>query len=742
MELKELLNYQNIVVQCHDNPDADTVASGYAVYEYLKKHDKNVHLVYGGRNAIRKSNLVMMINNLDIPIEHVNKLEKPDLLITVDCQYGEGNVTSFDAEKVAVIDHHHKSEVLPELSEVRTYLGSCCTLVWDLLKNEGVDINEDKKVSTALYYGLYTDTNGLSEIAHPLDRDLRDYAQFDEALITKLRNANMSLEELEIAGTALLRSDYVEENRFAIVKAGACDPNILGVISDLVLEVDAIDVCVVFNVLSNGVKLSVRSCVKEVRASELAEEITRGIGSGGGHAVKAGGFIPMEQVTLAYLKLCEEQNRTPRMHLSEDGTKEIPSASGVKFLLERRMMDYFADTEIIYADNYEIDLSSMQHYIRKPCPLGYVIGTDLEPVGSRMKLRTVQGDREVQITEDTVFLIDPRGRVRIDSLARFKQRNRCYPSWRFHVKDSAYSPTIKSMDKEKMVSLLSYSGVCILEEIVAVKARPLTHKVKLFGKASDATYAVGKPGDMLIVDEQHIEHMYVLNGEAFEKGYQLENKDEREQKIDAVIFDLDGTLLDTLEDLKNSVNAALQEFDLPLRTLEEVRCFVGNGVRNLMIRAVPQGEEHPQFEEIFDAFKKHYAVHCNDTTGPYSNIMNLLEELQARGIRMGIVSNKIDSAVKELADIYFKGYMEAAIGEKEGVARKPAPDTALLAMKEMNVAPEHTLYVGDSDVDIETARNAGMKCISVSWGFRDEEFLLKHGAEHIIKRPLDFLSYI
>ena len=742
MELKELLEYQNIVVQCHDNPDADAVASGYALYLYLKNHGKDVSLIYGGRNVIRKSNLVMMIETLDIPIEHVSEIEKPEMLVTVDCQYGAGNVTRFEARHVAVIDHHRPSSNLPVLREVRSYLGSCSTLMWGLLKQEGIDINTNHCLSTALYYGLYSDTNGFSEIAHPLDKDLRDYAQFDEALLTKLRNANMSLEELEIAGTALLRSEYVEENRFAIVKAGACDPNILGVISDLVLEVDAIDVCLVFNVLANGVKLSVRSCVKEVRASELAEEITKGIGSGGGHAVKAGGFIPMEQLTPAYLQLCKENNRTPRMQLSDDGKKEVPSASGVKFLLEMRMMDYFADTEIIYADNYVVDLASMQPYIRRPSPLGYVVGTELERVGARVKLRTVQGDREVRITEDTLFLIDSCGRVKVESLADFERRYRCYPKWRFHLKESVYPPTVKVIDTEKVVSILSYSGVCILEDSVAVKARPLKHKVKLFGKASDSTYAVGMPGDMLIVDEANPNHMYVLNGEVFEREYQLENRDENVRKIDAVIFDLDGTLLDTLEDLRNSVNAALAEFGLPLRTLDEIRCFVGNGVRKLMIRAVPQGEEHPQFEQIFEYFKKHYGVHCNDTTGPYPDVLHLLNELQARGIRMGIVSNKIDSAVKELANIYFEGYMQSAIGEKEGVARKPAPDTAVHAMMELDVTPEHALYVGDSDVDIATAQNAGMECISVTWGFRDEEFLVQHGATNLIQQPLELLRYI
>ena len=212
--------------------------------------------------------------------------------------------------------------------------------------------------------------------------------------------------------------------------------------------------------------------------------------------------------------------------------------------------------------------------------------------------------------------------------------------------------------------------------------------------------------------------------------------------IKAVIFDLDGTLLNTLEDLKDAVNAALKAYNLPERSLEEVRKFVGNGVRNLMIRAVPDGQEHPQFEEIFDEFKAYYGVHCKDKTKPYDGIIELLDTLKEKNIKMAIVSNKIDSAVKELDKEYFKGYFGAAIGEMEGVSRKPAPDTALKAMKEIGSNADETIYVGDSDVDIKTAINAGISCISVEWGFRDRDFLLANGAKIIVKSPMEVIEWI
>ena len=210
----------------------------------------------------------------------------------------------------------------------------------------------------------------------------------------------------------------------------------------------------------------------------------------------------------------------------------------------------------------------------------------------------------------------------------------------------------------------------------------------------------------------------------------------------AIIFDLDGTLLDTLEDLKNAVNAALEHYKMPRRSLDEVRSFVGNGLRNLMIRAVPDGEENPKFEDALSYLKDYYAIHCKDNTGPYPGIMEMLDELKERGITMAIVSNKIDSAVKELDKEYFNGYMSAAIGEMEGVARKPAPDTVLKALEECDLKPEDAIYVGDSDVDIATAKNTGIPCISVSWGFRDTAFLKEHGATQIIDNPAELLELV
>lgn len=213
------------------------------------------------------------------------------------------------------------------------------------------------------------------------------------------------------------------------------------------------------------------------------------------------------------------------------------------------------------------------------------------------------------------------------------------------------------------------------------------------------------------------------------------------KKYTTIVFDLDGTLLDTLKDLTNSVNYALSQMSYPVRTLDEVRFMVGNGVRTLMERAVPEGISPDDFEMCFSLFKEYYDMHCNDCTRPYEGVLELLHELKARGYHLAIVSNKIDHAVKALQKLYFQD-VAVAIGEKEGLRRKPAPDTVHAALNALQVSAAEAVYVGDSDVDIQTAVNSGLDCISVSWGFRDTAFLQTHGATTIINHPKELLAVL
>lgn len=211
---------------------------------------------------------------------------------------------------------------------------------------------------------------------------------------------------------------------------------------------------------------------------------------------------------------------------------------------------------------------------------------------------------------------------------------------------------------------------------------------------------------------------------------------------DTVIFDLDGTLLNTLEDLKDSVNFALGEAGMPLRSMEEIRRFVGNGVMRLMELSVPEGKENPEFEKVFEAFKEYYSLHCNDKTGLYDHVKELLRELKSRGYKMAIVSNKYYDAVQELKEQYFAEYIQVAIGEKAGINRKPAPDTVIEALKMLESTRETAVYVGDSEVDIATAKNALMDCISVTWGFRTKEEQQRAGGKVFVDDPLEILDLL
>ena len=207
------------------------------------------------------------------------------------------------------------------------------------------------------------------------------------------------------------------------------------------------------------------------------------------------------------------------------------------------------------------------------------------------------------------------------------------------------------------------------------------------------------------------------------------------------IFDLDGTLLDTLQDLADSVNHALRQYGMPEHSLDDIRRFVGNGVRLLMERAVPEGAQHPLFEEAFASFRQYYMQHSLDTTRPYDGIVETIRELKLRGCRLAVVSNKMMAATQELVAHFFPD-IEVTIGEHEaaGIRKKPAPDTVDEALRQLGVTREGAVYVGDSDVDLLTARNSGLPCISVLWGFRDREFLLAHGATTLIERPEELLQ--
>lgn len=205
--------------------------------------------------------------------------------------------------------------------------------------------------------------------------------------------------------------------------------------------------------------------------------------------------------------------------------------------------------------------------------------------------------------------------------------------------------------------------------------------------------------------------------------------------INTIIFDLDGTLLNTLEDLYISTNYALEQFSYPKRTLDEVRNFVGNGVAKLIERAIPNGCKNQNYQECLSVFKKHYKENMLNHTAPYEGIIDMLKGLRAKGLKIGVVSNKFDAAVKDLCKLYFNELVDTAIGESATTRKKPYPDGVLKAIKELGGTAATSIYCGDSDVDVLTAHNSKLKCIGVLWGFRDYKNLETAGADFIISKP-------
>lgn len=208
------------------------------------------------------------------------------------------------------------------------------------------------------------------------------------------------------------------------------------------------------------------------------------------------------------------------------------------------------------------------------------------------------------------------------------------------------------------------------------------------------------------------------------------------------IFDLDGTILDTLQDLTNSVNYALKKSGYPERTVEEVRNFVGNGILRLIKLAVPSGTTKEDTEVVFNDFKLHYKQNSNVFTKPYNGITEVIKKIRSNGIKTAVVSNKADFAVQDLCKEYFPNLFDYAVGEKEGVLKKPAPDSVNTVLKTLGFKKTEAVYIGDSDVDIATAENANLDCITVTWGFRDEKFLKEMGGTAFAHNPEELLSFI
>lgn len=506
MELKALLQFDSIVIQCHNDPDADAIASGFGVWTYLCANGKQVRLVYGGRNPIRKSNLVRMVERLEIPIEHACVLEEePELLLTVDCQPGERNVERLSGKKLAAIDHHiTRKESLSRLwdREIRDNYGACSTIVWDLLRREKFDVKGNRRLAVALYYGLFMDTCKLQEICQVKDRAMRDemesvFDQKDRDVIEEFKTHNLSSAELRIVGRALETCQTHEEKRYAIAQADPCDPNLLGIISDQMLEMDTVDTCIAYCMLPGGAKLSVRSCSDETRASDLAGYLT----GGGGHEKKAGGFLAIEIL------------KHPVIDPKELGEP-------VCRFLTARVEDYFREQDMIRLDEGEYpDLTKEPLYQKKPVKIGYIRAADVYKKGTEVKVRMLEGDMEEKVTDDLYFMVGVRNEVYVNDRRKLERNNRCLKE-PYELSPEALQDVEDAVGavNEEDEALAGHIFTCIPKES-RVHACRLTRRTKVFQKDGKG-YFLGEPGDYLAARAEDPSDIYIMKEEVFDLTYE------------------------------------------------------------------------------------------------------------------------------------------------------------------------------------------------------------------------------
>ncbi|MCL2053835.1 MAG: DHH family phosphoesterase [Oscillospiraceae bacterium] len=488
--LSALLNHDNFVIQCHNYPDADTIAAGFALYLYLKENGKNARLIYSGNAKITKANLLEMINLLSIPIEYAREMPPIDTLVLVDCQYGERNVEKLDSANTYVIDHH--VEVSRNYTGViNNHLGSCSTVIWDLLNKEGFDFKKYPDISTALYYGSYTDTSGFEEIAHPLDKDMRDGLKFSQHIVKRLRNNNLSLSELEIAGEAFSRNTVNKALGYAIFQAAPCDPNILGFISDLALQTEGVDVCTVYNENNDGYKLSMRSCIREVMANDYARFLTEGVGNGGGHKQKAGGFISKAAIAQKELSISE--------------------------YMERRTEEYFGSYDVIMASDHDLKISEMKKFKKKKRPVYYAKTADIFKKETPLTIRTLEGDAEVESSDDIYLMIGIEGEVYPIKSEKF------YRSYRVldvaHDYNFEYPPSVINRISTESVKIMGFAKPCISTGDVYIYAAPLTRNTKVFTIWNEDEYMAGRPGDYVAVRADDHHDVYIIRGDIFSGTY-------------------------------------------------------------------------------------------------------------------------------------------------------------------------------------------------------------------------------
>ncbi|MCR5002281.1 MAG: DHH family phosphoesterase [Lachnospiraceae bacterium] len=494
MRLDDLASFDRITIQCHDNPDPDALASAFGLYRFFSKKGRDVSIIYSGPFKITKPNLLLMIKELDIPVSYYppEKGKIEGLLLTADCQYGQGNVTRLEADDLAVIDHHNGICTI-DLSEIHPELGSCSTLVWKLMQDEGYDILSDRDLCTAFYYGLMTDTGNFSEVSHPLDKDMRDCLIVNEAQIRLFTNSNITLDEMRITGEALADYACISSYSCGILMADDCDPNILGMISDMALQVAEFNIVIAYGHVSGGYKLSARSCIKEVMADDFVKAITEGVGSGGGHDFKAGGFISEDKLHSGF-----------------------PSLS-IKEYLDQSIRRYFESFSIIKAAEYNPGMSLFKKYKKNQLTLGYIDPASFLDINSRIRVRTLEGDTELVVDGTFYIMVGILGEVYPMSVEKFTSSYK--KTEEPYDRQLEYVPRIYTEPDGRVFDLYDRISSCVPTGTSYILATQLDKDVKLFTKWYEEKYMMGKKGDYIACREDDKHDFYIIRRDIFDITY-------------------------------------------------------------------------------------------------------------------------------------------------------------------------------------------------------------------------------
>lgn len=516
MKLTDLLRYDDIVIQCHDKPDADTIASGFALLKYLEKQGKSPRLVYTGTQKVTRGNLHEMLKKFEIPLTYLARPEAAaELLVTVDCRAGERNVSALPHRDLAVIDHHtvKEEEALPELHEIRTEAdgyASCATVLWAMLKEAGYPIEEDDQLPTILYYGLYMDTQEL-KTAQKMDKEMLDLLKYDMDIVTELQSVNLSLEEIRIIGRAYDTLHVDPDHHFAVAQVSPCDPDILGIVGDELMKVAGVDASAAYCMLDGdqGVKISVRCRRRGGNAADLVSWLVRNMGNdGGGAPTKAAGRIPK-----AFL---EEA-------CAGDGWDDLSGAAGR--LIYRLLADHFEmPPKKIRTGEYSAERArdfcstGTSLYRKKKIPVGYVKSTDLFPEGETILIRMLEGDARKKVTPELYIVIGVDGETYYNE-ERILRKNYNLTDEPFLTdSESPWQPKLYRYADRAVKLLAPYVKTCVAKDSAMVWAAQLNCRLEVLTKWGE--WRLGEAGDWLASQETDRQDIYIIRRSVFEKTYE------------------------------------------------------------------------------------------------------------------------------------------------------------------------------------------------------------------------------